>query len=236
MLAIYRKELNIFLNSLEGWFAMMFFLSVSGLTIFFIPSSLNLFQNNQADLSTFFLITPWIFLILIPSITMKLINGETNLKTISILLTKPITSWDIIIGKYLASKTIGILSTLPTLFYAYTIYQISEPQGNIDLGKHISSYIGVVLIISSYSAIGIFCSSISKNTMISFLITIITILLLFFGLEMIGHIYDLYILEYLSMHYHYKSISRGIIDSRDIIYFISITLVFLFLSKEMIRK
>jgi len=231
MLAIYKNELKKFFNTLEGYVAMLLFLTVNSLAIWHIPSDLNLFQNNQADLSPFFELTPWVFLILIPSITMKMISNEMSNKTITILITKPISKWNIIISKYLASCTIGVMSTLPTLIYVYTIFHLSEPKGNIDIGQIIASYIGVFLIISSYSAIGLFCSSKTQNVMISFIATMSLIILLCFGLEFIGNTYNIFTIEYLSINNHYKSISRGIIDTRDIIYFISISYFFLFFTQ-----
>jgi ABC-2 type transport system permease protein len=231
MFAIYKNELKFFFNNLEGYVAIVLFLIINSLAIWHIPSDFNIFQNNQASLLPFFELTPWIFLILIPAITMKILSKEVINKTIVILMTKPIKNWEIIISKYLASTTIGIMTTVPTLIYVYTLYQLSEPKGNIDIGQIMTSYIGVFFIISTYSAIGIFCSSITQNIMISFISTIILIIILCFGLELTGHIYNIYIIEYLSMHNHYKSISRGILDSRDVIYFLSMTCFFLFISR-----
>ena len=231
MFAIYKNELKKFFHNLEGYVAIVLFLTINSLAMWHIPSDFNIFQNNQASLLPFFELTPWIFLILIPAITMKMISKEVTNKTIVILMTKPIKKWEIIISKYLASTTIGIITTIPTLIYVYTIYQISEPKGNIDIGQIFTSYVGVFFIISTYSAIGIFCSSITQNIMISFISTFILIITLCFGLELIGNIYNIYIVEYFSMHNHYKSISRGILDSRDIIYFLSMTCFFLFISR-----
>ena len=231
MFAIYKNELKFFFNNLEGYVAIVLFLTINSLAIWHIPSDFNIFQNNQASLLPFFELTPWVFLILIPAITMKILSKEVINKTIVILMTKPIKNWEIIISKYLASTTIGIMTTVPTLIYVYTLYQLSEPKGSIDIGQITASYIGIFFIISTYSAIGIFCSSITKNVMISFIATIILIIILCFGLELIGNIYNIYIIEYLSMHNHYKSISRGILDSRDIIYFFSMTCFFLFISR-----
>ena len=210
---------------------MLLFLTVNSLAIWHIPSDLNIFENNQANLLPFFELTPWVFLILIPAVTMKMISNEMSNKTITILITKPISKWHIIISKYLASCTISIMSTIPTLIYVYTIFHLSEPKGNIDLGQIIACYIGVFLIISSYSAIGIFCSSMTQNVMIAFIATMSLIILLCFGLDFIGNIYNIFTIEYLSINNHYKSISRGVIDTRDIIYFISITYFFLFITR-----
>lgn len=227
MFAIYKKEIKIFFNTIEAYLAIGVFLIVAALILWFIPSEYNIFYNNQASLLPFFLVSPWILLLLIPAITMKMISVEILEKTITILITKPIKNWEIVYGKFLASITIGVLAIIPSIIFAYSIYQLSEPKGNIDMGELTGSYIGLIMIICCYSSIGILCSSMSKNPMISFITTIIIIFFFAFGIDIISNVYQINQLKYLSLLSHYESISRGVIDSRDMIYFISFIILFL---------
>ena len=158
MFAIYKKEIKSFFNTVEGYVAIIFFFITTSLILWYIPSDYNIIYNHQASLSPFFAITPWVFLFLIPAITMKMFSTETSQKTILILLTKPVKKWKIITAKFLSSLTIGLMSIIPSLIFVYSIYQLSEPTGNIDTGELIGSYIGIIMLISTYSAIGLFGS------------------------------------------------------------------------------
>jgi len=215
---------------------MSVFFLINGLILWYIPSDFNIFYNQKASLLPFFTTAPWILLILIPAITMKMVSAEFYQKTNLILFTKPIKKWDIIFAKFLASLTIGKICLIPTLIFVYSIYNISDPIGNIDVGELIGSYLGIMMLISLYSSIGLFCSSISNNNMIAYILTIIIILLLYMGVNILGTAYNLYIFEFLSIQSHYESISRGVIDSRDIIYFSSIIFLFLYFSSVLIEQ
>ena len=230
MFAVYKKEVKMFFNTMEAYLAISIFLITNGLILWCIPSEYNIIYNNQASLLPFFTISPWVLLFLMPAITMKMISSEITQRTSIILFTKPIKIWEIIVGKFLASLTIGFTSVIPSFIFVYSIYQLSSPHGNIDMGELVGSYIGIMLLVILYSAIGLFCSSTSKNNMITFSLTVIIILLFYFGVDFLSAFYNNAILEYLSIHYHYKSISRGIIDSRDIVYFLSLTISFLYFS------
>ena len=161
---------------------------------------------------------------------MKMINSEITQRTHLILFTKPVKKWKIICAKFLAGFTIGIAAILPTLIFAYSIHQLSNPIGNIDKGELLGSYIGIFFLVSLYTSIGLFCSNISKNPMIAFIMTVVIILTLYFGIDFIAFFYNMSLMEYLSIESHYDSISRGIIDSRDLVYFISMTISFLYFS------
>ncbi|MBF25173.1 MAG: gliding motility-associated ABC transporter permease subunit GldF [Flavobacteriales bacterium] len=236
MNAIYKKEIKMFFSSMEAYIAMSVFFLINGLILWYIPSDFNIFYNQKASLLPFFTTAPWILLILIPAITMKMVSAEFYQKTNLILFTKPIKKWDIIFAKFLASLTIGKICLIPTLIFVYSIYNISDPIGNIDVGELIGSYLGIMMLISLYSSIGLFCSSISNNNMIAYILTIIIILLLYMGVNILGTAYNLYIFEFLSIQSHYESISRGVIDSRDIIYFSSIIFLFLYFSSVLIEQ
>ena len=236
MFAIYKKEIKSFFNTVEGYVAIIFFFITTSLILWYIPSDYNIIYNHQASLSPFFVITPWVFLFLTPAITMKMFSTETSQKTILIQLTKPVKKWKIITAKILSRLTIGLMSIIPSLIFVYSIYQLSEPTGNIDTGELIGSYIGIIMLISTYSAIGLFGSITSKNTMISFVLTVLIILFFLFGVDVLNNYYNNAIIEYLSINTHYESISRGVIDSRDIIYFMSMTMSFLGLSVLIMEK
>jgi len=161
---------------------------------------------------------------------MKMMSSEIIQRTHLILFTKSVKKVEIIIAKFLASFTIGVTAILPSLIFVYSIYQLSSPTGNIDEGELIGSYIGMILLVALYSSIGLFCSSISKNPMISFILTVIMILVLYFFFDFLVYFYNIPIIEYLSVEFHYESISRGVIDTRDIIYFASLIILFLYFS------
>tara|TARA_B100000902_G_scaffold126146_1_gene125734 strand:+ start:24 stop:743 length:720 start_codon:yes stop_codon:yes gene_type:complete len=230
MFAIYKKEMKGFFTTLEAYIAISVFFIVNGLILWYIPSDFNIFYNNKATLLPFFSIAPWVLLFLMPAITMKMMSSEITQRTHLILFTKSIKKVEIIIAKFLASFTIGLTAILPSLIFVYSIYQLSNPTGNIDEGELIGSYIGMILLVALYSAIGLFCSSISKNPMISFILTVIMILVLYFFFDFLVYFYNIPIIEYLSVEFHYESISRGVIDTRDIIYFASLIILFLYFS------
>ena len=236
MFGIYKKEIKTFLNTLEGYVAILIFFTTTSLFLWFIPSEFNIIDSNKASLMSLFVISPFVLLLLIPAITMKMISVEMLENTITLLLAKPIKRWEIVISKFLASCTIGIISITPTLIFIYSIYQLSEPKGNIDIGEISGSYIGLIMLIITYSSIGIFSSTISKNSMISFILTVSIIIFFLFGFEIIFQQYQHDFLKYLSMMEHYESLSRGVIDSRDIIYFLSLNFCFLYAGILQIEK
>ena len=236
MLAIYKKEIRMFFNSMEAYIAISVFFIINSIVLWYIPSEYNILYNNQASLLPFFTISPWVLLVLIPSITMKMINCEITQKTSLILFTKPIKIWEVIMAKFLASITIGCAAITPSLLFIYTIYQVGNPIGNIDFGELMGSYIGIILLIILYSAIGLFCSSIFKNHMIALSGTIMIILLLYLGVDFLSIFHDNSLLEYLSIQHHYESINRGVIDSRDIIYFVSSIVIFLYFTVQNTKR
>ena len=236
MYAIYKKEIKSFFNTIEGYVAIIVFFISTSLILWYIPSDYNIIYNKQASLLPFFIISPWVLLFLMPAITMKMLSGERSQKTIIILLTKPIKKWEIIFAKFLASFTIGCISILPSIIFIYSVFQLSQPIGNLDYGELIGSYMGLIMLISTYSSIGLFGSIISKNMMVAFITTTVIILFLLFGFDLLSNNYNNSILQYLSINTHYESISRGVIDSRDIIYFISTTVFFLTISTIIIQK
>lgn len=228
MLAILRKEINSFFSSPVGYLVVGLFLVANGLFLWIIPGEYNILDSEFADLSPFFELSPWILLFLIPAISMRLFSEEFKMGTIEILQTKPITSMQIVLGKYFAAVLLIIISLLPSLLYLYTIGQLGTRINNFDSGVVIGSYIGLLFLILTYSAIGVFASSLSSNQIIAFMIGVCISFALFFGFGFIASMSSkLLFLESFGMQEHFKSISRGILDTRDILYFVGISLFFI---------
>ena len=231
MLAIFNKEIQSFFSSLTGYLVIGLFLIACGCFLFVFSGGYNILDSGFADLKPFFNLAPWIFLFLIPAIAMKSFADEKRMGTMEILLTKPIGIWKLIFGKYLGILFLVLLAIIPTLLYVLTISQLGRPVGNFDVGATIGSYIGLMFLGGCYAAIGTFASSLSSNQIVAFLLGVFLCFIFYYAFEGLGQTNMLgtsgYIMESLGISYHYKSISRGVIDTRDIIYFLS--LIFLFL-------
>jgi len=231
MLAILKKELNSFFASPIGYLVIAVFLLINGLYLWVFKGNFNILNAGFADLNSFFFIVPWFFLFLIPAITMRSFSDEFRLGTIEILKTKPLTDWQIVLGKFLGAFVLIILALLPTLVYVYSIIELGSPTGNLDVGSTIGSYIGLLFLASAYTAIGLFTSTLSNNQIVAFILAIIISFFLFYGFEALADLNAPETIRKYGMNEHFKSISRGVIDTRDIIYFVSITVFFLFLTK-----
>ncbi|MFD1096233.1 gliding motility-associated ABC transporter permease subunit GldF [Salegentibacter chungangensis] len=231
MLAILNKEIQSFFSSPIGYLVIGIFLVASGLFLFVFTGDYNILDNGFADIKPFFNLAPWIFIFLIPAISMKSFAEEKRQGTMEILFTKPIGLWQLITGKFLGAFILVSLAILPTLLYVLTIDQLGDPVGNFDLGATMGSYFGLLFLAACYTAIGIFSSSLSSNQIVAFIIAVFLCFLSYFafeglaGLGVIGN--SSYGLEYLGLSYHYRSISRGVVDTRDLIYFMSIIVLFL---------
>ena len=236
MFAILKKELNSFFASPIGYLVIGVFLVVNGLYLWVFKGDFNILNAGFADLNSFFFITPWFFLFLIPAIPMRSFSDEFRLGTIEILKTKPITDWQIVIGKYTGSLILIIIALLPSLIYVYSILQLGNPTGNLDIGSTIGSYIGLLFLASAFTAVGLFTSTLSNNQIVAFILAIIISFFMFYGFEAIADLVGSEVLRNFGMNEHFKSISRGVIDTRDIIYFLSITIFFLFLTKQNLDK
>lgn len=231
MLAILNKEIQSFFSSPIGYLVIGIFLVVCGLFLFVFSGEYNILDNGFADIKPFFNLAPWIFTFLIPAISMKSFAEEKRQGTMELLFTKPIGFNRLILGKFLASFILVVLAILPSLLYILTIDKLGRPEGNFDLGATLGSYLGLLFLAGCYTAIGIFSSSLSGNQIVAFIIGVFLCFLCFFGFEGIADFplfgNTSYGIEYLGLSYHYRSISRGVIDSRDVIYFVSIILLFL---------
>ncbi len=235
MFTLFKKEINSFFNSLIAYIAISVFLIINSLFLWVFPLDYNILQGGYANLDSLFYIGPFVFLFLIPAITMRFFSDEKKSGTIELLLTKPLTDLQIILAKYFAGVILVFLSLLPTLVYFVSIYLYAIPSGNIDIGGIAGSYIGLLLLGSGFVAIGVFASSLTDNQIVSFIIALFLCSFAFFGFELIysmelfGNL-DLFIRD-LGMYAHYTSMGRGVIDLRDIIYFLSIITIFILFTK-----
>ena len=237
---LYKKEIRAFLSSLIGYIAICVFLLLVGLFLWILPTDSNLLNNGYAGLDSLFELAPWVFLFLIPSITMRSFADEKKAGTIEFLLTKPLTDMQIILAKYLAGITLVLFSLLPTLIYYYSIYKLGNPIGNIDSGGTWGSYIGLFFLASAFTSIGIFASSLSDNQIIAFILSVFLCFFSYIGFEYISRLdlfgkVDDFILS-IGINDHYISMSRGVIDTRDIVYFLSLISLFTLLTKTSLES
>lgn len=234
MRAILFKEFNSFFSSPIGYLVIGLFLMVNGLFLWVFRGDYNILDYGFADLSPFFQLAPWIFIFLIPAVTMRSFSEEKKQGTLELLLTKPISSWQLVGGKYLGAFLLVLLALLPTLLYVVTIDKLGDPSGNFDIGQTFGSYLGLLFLAATYTAIGIFASTLSKNQIVAFIVAVFLCFIIYFGFQGLSNQAlfgsDIYALEYLGISFHYESISRGVIDSRDVIYFGSVIFLFLFLT------
>jgi len=235
MFAILKKEINSFFSTSIGYLVIGIFLITNGLFIWVFKGEFNILDYGFADLSGYYFIAPWIFIFLIPAITMKSFSEEKKQGTLEILLTTPISNWQLVLGKFLGAFTLIILALLPTLLYIYTVYQLGNPIGNIDLGSALGAYIGLLGIAIIYCAIGIFTSSISNNQIVAFILAVFLCSTLYYGFEGLSEITGTSI-EKIGIKSHFNNISKGIIDTRDIMYFFSISALFLFFTSLTLTK
>lgn len=238
MFAILKREINSFFSTPVGFLVIALFLIVNNLILWFIPGEFNVFDNGLADLSSFFIVTPWVFLILIPAITMKAFSEEKNIGTFELLATKPISLKDIVLGKYLGAVSLICLALTPTILYHITISKLIENSSIWDIGNMIGSYIGLFFLILAFASIGIFASTISKSQIITFISSVIICFLVFYGFEIVSYFIQISSFEIntLGMKSHFDTISRGVIDTRDLIYFSSVSVFFLILTIINLRK
>lgn len=237
MFAILKKEVRSFFASPIGYLVIAIFLLLTGLSLWVFKGDMNILDNGFADLSSFFTLAPWIFIFLVPAITMRSFADEKKQGTIEILLTKPVSILQIVLGKFFGYFILILLALLPTLIYVYSIYQLGNPVGNLDTGSILGSYFGLVMMGAAYTSIGIFSSSVTDNQIVAFVIAIFLCFFMYYGFEglseynILGNFHP----ESLGMQYHYTSISRGVLDVRDVLYFLSITAFFILLTIPMVR-
>lgn len=239
MKAIFIKEINSFFASPIGFLVIGIFLVINSLFLFVFKGEFNILDNGFADLSPFFVLSPWVFLFLVPAVTMRSFSEERKQGTLEILLTKPLTEIQLIMGKFLGAFTLIFLALLPTLFFVYTIWQLGNPIGNIDLAATIGSYIGLLFMAATFTAIGVFASTLSQNQIVAFIIAVLLCLLMLYGFDAISNLNlfgNQFPIETLGLQYHFNSVSRGVIDTRNLVYFVSVALIFLMFTKINLKQ
>ncbi len=240
MFILLKKEINGFLNSILGYVVMAVFLLVNGLFLWVFPLESNILDFGYANIDGLFLIAPFVFLFLIPAITMRFFAEEKKSGTIELLMTRPLTDLQIILAKYFAGLILVLISLIPTLIYFFSVYQLGFPKGNIDTGGMWGSYIGLLFLGASFVAIGLFASSITDNQIISFILAVFFSGFIYVGFEFIYGL-DLFgkvdlLVKTLGISSHYAAMSKGVIDTRDVIYFLSLISFFILLTKFSIEK
>lgn len=239
MLSICKKELNQFFSNLTGYIAIVLFLLVAGIFLFVLPDS-SIFEYGYANLDKFFSLAPWIFLFLIPALTMRSLSEEFKSGTFEILRTRPLTGVQVVLGKYLAVLLISALVLILTLTYVVTIRTLSA-SGSIDGGGITGSYLGLFFLAAVFAAISLCCSAFTSNAVVAFLISVFACLIMYFGFNAISQLpifrgnADYYI-EMQGIDFHYRSISRGVIDTRDLVYFGSLVFVFLLVTVKKLQS
>lgn len=234
------KEIRSFLNSVTGYLVIVVYLVINSVFLWLIPGNFNLIEGGYSSIDSLFLISPWVFMFLIPAITMRMFADEKRAGTMELLLTKPLTDMSIVWSKFSAGFILVLFSLLPTLIYYFSVYQLGNPVGNIDSGGTFGSYIGLLFLGSSYVAIGVFSSSLTDNQIIAFLIAMFLCFFFYFGFDQIAalgsfHSMELLIIS-LGISEHYTSMSRGVIDSRDVLYFLGLIVIFALATRLVIQS
>lgn len=237
MIALFRKELASFFSSLIGYLVLAVFILATGLFLFVFDGDFNILNSGYANIDGLFILAPWIFLFLIPAISMRFFSEESKSGTIELLLTMPITDFSIVFGKFLAGIVLLFFALIPTILYVITVYALGSPVGNLDTGATIGAYIGLFFLGGIYLSIGTLISSLTENQIVAFIITAATCFVFFIGFDFLAEtIPSLSFLTTIGIDEHYNSISRGVIDTRDILYFVCFIAFFLYLTTLSIAK
>ena len=239
MRALYFKEIKSFLSSIIGYIFILIYLIASGLFHWVISYNTNLLEGAESDMIPFFNLSPIIFLILIPAITMRSIAEERRTGTIELLFTRPISDLKILLAKYFAGVTLLIVAILPTIIYYISMYNLGAPVGVIDGGATFTSYVGLVLIGAAFVAIGIFASSITSSQIVAFILSMFLCWIFFDGLRLLGSFnlmgkFD-YVVQYVSLSHHYDAIKKGVIDTSDVVYFLTFIGIFIYAALTVIK-
>ena len=237
MKSILIREIKSFFGSPIGYLVIAIFLLLNGLFLWVFEGEFNILNSGFADMTPFFTLAPWILIFLIPAVTMRSFSDEKKQGTIELLMTKPIPIWQIVNGKFLGAVALITLAIVPTFIYVYVISNLGLKDSPIDLGSIAGSYFGLLFLIAGYTAIGIFASTLSENQIVAFIVAVFLCFLLYYGFEGISGFFDTgrdYVSR-IGMEYHFKSMGRGVIDTRDVIYFISVSFFFLMLTVQQLK-
>ncbi len=234
MLTLIKREINSFFSSTIGYLVIAVFLVINGLFLWVFNGNFNILDSGFADLSPFFELAPWVLLFLIPAVCMRAFSDEMKMGTLELLRTKPISLKQIVLGKFIGAVLLILIALIPTFLYVYTISELGNPAGNWDVGSTIGSYIGLFFLVIAYTAIGIFSSTLSQNQIVAFIIAVFLCFALYYGFDEIST--TSFNISRLGMKAHFNSVARGVLDTRDFIYFISITIFFIALTVLKLKK
>jgi len=240
MFTIFKKELRTFFSNATGYIVIGIFLILTGLFLWVIPGEYNILDAGYANVDGLFYLAPWLFLFLCPAVTMRLFAEEMQTGTWELLVTKPLSKMQIVLGKYFSGLALVTLALLPVLLYYFSVSYLAEPVGNVDSGAFWGSFIGLFFLAAIYVAIGTFSSSLSNNQIISFVVAVVLSFFFYYGFELLTGFFtsgqSIQFLDSLGIHAHYKSMSRGVIDSRDLLYFIIVSSTFLYATTWKLKR
>lgn len=228
LFTLYKKEIADYFNSLIGYISVGLFILLTGLLLWVFPET-SILVYGYADLRSFFSLTPYLFMFLIPAVTMGTIAGEKSQDTYDLLMTRPISIYQILSAKFLGCMSIVMLALIPVLLYYFSVYQLGNPIGSVDSGAFVGSFIGLILLSSSFTSLGLFMSVISRNVIVAFLLAAFFCYFIFTGIDSLGSFFTSS--SMLGLESHYEAISRGVLDTRDLVYFLSFNVILLSLSK-----
>ncbi len=234
MFAIFKREVQSFFTSPIGYLIVGSFLLLTGLFLWVFKGAYNIFDYGFADLGNFFLLTPWVFILLVPAITMKSFSEERKMGTLELLLIKPISVERLVLGKFFGVLLLCFVAIVPTIIYVLAISSLGVTPGNYDIGAVLGSYFGLVFLLSTYVALGVFASSLTDNQIVAFLFGVLFCFFFYNGFESISSLIangdTQQLLQSFGAASHFESIARGVIDTRDLIYFVSLTALFIYLT------
>lgn len=240
MFAILKKELWSYFGNWSAWLVIGAFSVISALFLFFFENDANIFEIGTASLQSYFTLSPWLLMFIIPALTMRSFAEEQQNGTLQWLFSQPIKILDIVFGKFFSVFVVGILCIIPSFVYLYTIYVLGVPEGNIDMGATWGSYIGLVLLIGGFSAIGILASSIAKHQIMAYLLGLFLCFIFFFGIEQLASFKLLggadYLLQNFGFYHHFIGFTRGLVESSDVFYFLLVMMISLVLSNYFVQS
>ncbi|WP_447950953.1 ABC transporter permease [Chryseobacterium koreense] len=240
MIAIFKKELWSYFGNWNAWLIIGAFSLISTLFLFFFENDSNIFDIGSATLQSYFVLVPWLFMFIIPAISMRTLAEEQQSGTLSWLFSQPVKISEIVLGKFLSVWLVGVLCLLPSIVYLYTIYVLGVPEGNIDFGATLGSYFGIAVLTAAFSAVGILASSLSQNQIMAYLLGVFLCFIFYFGIEQLAS-YKLlggadYLLSNLGFYQHFLAFTRGLIDTRDVFYFLLVIGISLFSAKVFVQN
>lgn len=235
MFSLLKKEINTFFSSITGYLVIIVFLLLNSAFMWVFKGGNNVLESGYASLDSLFTMAPWIFLFLVPAITMRMFAEEKRSGTLELLFTRPVSEWQIVISKFLAAWILVLISIIPTLVYFVSVYLLGAPQGNIDTGGTWGSYIGLLFLGGIYAALGVYSSSLTDNQIVAFILAVMLSFLFYLGFDLLSTVFAqgefVHLVEKLGIQFHYLSISRGVLDSRDLIYFAAVIFIFLYATR-----